>query len=64
MKSKQLLFALFVGIALSATACKRCQTCKDKSSDHEVEICKSAYVVPGLYKAQIESYEDSGYRCN
>ena len=63
MKSKQLLFLLFAGITLSATACKRCQTCK-KSGREDVEVCKSAYVVPGLYKAQIESYEDSGYRCN
>lgn len=64
MKTKQLLFALFVGMAISATACKPCKTCVYQQTGDEVEVCKNAYAVPGMYKAQIESYEDSGYKCN
>lgn len=63
MKTKQVLFAMFIGIGVMATACKRCQTCT-KPGYSDVEVCKSAYTIPGMYKAQIESYEDSGYNCN
>lgn len=64
MKTKQLLFAMFLGIAFSATACKRCQTCTDQQSGYETEVCRGRNPVPGVYEAQIRNLEDSGYECN
>lgn len=64
MKTKQALFAIMLGVVFSTVACKRCQTCVDQQSGYEVEVCRSAYSVPGLYDAQIKDYEDAGYDCN
>ncbi|MCF8276590.1 MAG: hypothetical protein K9J17_07640 [Flavobacteriales bacterium] len=62
MKSKYLLFAMLVGVAVSTTACKKCQTCTYQGGS-EVEICRDDYGTPQLYDAYIRSLETQGYTC-
>ncbi len=63
MKSKFYLFGMLAVLTMSTVACNECVTCTHPSGS-EVELCKKNYrTVPGLYKAEVENFEDNGYTC-
>lgn len=64
MKTKAYLFLALFGLAISAAACKKCQTCT-KSGYSDIEACREGvYNSPQLYNQYIKTLEDDGYDCN
>ena len=64
MKKQYLILAMFFGMAISTTACKKCQTCT-QTGYSDIEACREGvYRAPQLYDQYIRSLEDDGYECN
>lgn len=62
MKSKSLLIAMLFGLAISTTACKKCQTCTYGTD--EMEVCRTGvYSQPSVYNSYIQTLENQGYDC-
>lgn len=53
---------MLFGVAVSTTACKKCQTCTFQTI--EEEVCRDDYGSQQLYDAYIIARENAGYECN